>query len=174
MKRVCIIISLIVGLLYKPSSQTMKKENDSSSTDSVRKTSVLNQIERQFTKIEIRYFDFFKGKKFMGTIWKDSMCLKKEWSEKNIKGRFTKEDTIKDSVLINNIVNYIFYFFVEKNKYIILNPRPPGVLIDTEKVTFDIIIHRKGYNPIKKDIYVEPDFTYSEEFMEFLELLGSF
>ena len=173
MKRVFVIINLLIILLNTVSSQTMIKENDSSSTDSVRKTSVLNQIEREFTKIEIRYFNFFEEKHYDCTIWQDSIILAKRWYENNV-GKVSKEEVIKDTALINSTINFIFYFFVDKNKYIIINPRPQGEKVGHYDISFQVNILRKGYNPIKKDINVDPDFTYSEEFMEFLKLLDSF
>ena len=173
MKRIFLVISLFVVLLNTISSQTIIKENDNNSTDSIQMLITKKQTDRSFSRIEIRYFGAFAEKKFNCTIRKDSIRLIKEWYEKD-KGILSKRETIKNVELIDSLTNYIFFFFVEKNKYIILNPRTPGQMVETEKVSFDIIIHRKGYNPIKKDIYVEPDFTYSKEFLDFLELLDSF
>ena len=47
-------------------------------------------------------------------------------------------------------------------------------MLETEKVIFHVNVYRKGYNPVNKRIIVEPDFTYSKEFMDFLELLDNF
>ena len=101
-------------------------------------------------------------------IHNDSIILKRGWDKK------PQKEIIKDVDLISRISNYVFFFFVEKNKYVIFNPRMPGVMSSEDTKSFHISVHRKGYNPIKKDVHVEPDFTYSKEFLDFLELLDSF
>ena len=169
MKRVFFILCLFIGLLNATSSQTIIKEKDNNSTDSIRMVNPQKQIERKFTKIEIKYFDMSEdGECLFFDIFKDSVFLKRGWEEKK------QEEIIKDFDLINRLSSYIFFFFVEKNKYIILNPRPPGEMIGHYDIIFQVNIFRKGCEPIKKRILVDPDFTYSEEFMEFLELLDSF
>jgi len=167
MKRVFLIISLFIGFLSSTNSQTIINENDINTTDSTQKVNITKQKERNFTKIKIQYFNDFEMSITDFYVWKDSLLLIRELGGKK------QEKIIKNPVQINGIINYIFYFFVEKNKYIVLNPRQPGQKIETEKVSFDINIFRKGYNTITKRIIVEPDFTYSEEFMEFLKLLDS-
>ena len=131
--------------------------------------SIQKQAERKYKQIEIRYFDIFKEKHLDLIIWQDSILLFKQE-----KGEKKQEEINKNSELIDRLSKYIYFFFVEKNNYIVKNPREQGEMLETEKIMFDIIIHREIGKPIKERIIVEPDYIYSDEFMDLLYLLDSF
>jgi len=175
------ILSLLVGLMVscqiKTSSNDISTnpveiENDTS-VYLVKMDSIQKQAKRKFERIKIIYFDMLKQTNSDIFIWNDSICLKKEWFEKN-KGKVNKKEIIKNTELIHCLSNYIFFFFVEKNNYIIENPRIQGMMLETDKVKFDIIVDRGIGNSTKKRIIIEPDFIYCDEFMNFLHLLDSF
>ena len=196
--KVFVIINLLMGVIFgcqtkTPNNDTLTDSieidsvrNSDFSTNCIRMDSIPKQARREFKQIKIRYFDSFEGinrkgkyvagKHFDITIWNDSIFLSRhEWvpmSDRKLE-EVEKEEILKDSDLINSLSNYIFFFFVEKNNYIILNPREQGEVFCGNQTMFDIIVYRGTGNPIKKSVTVESDFIYSDEFMNFLHLLDS-
>jgi len=122
---------------------------------------------KKIEQIDIKCFDMNKHLHFTLIIQNDSTLLRRGW------GIEKQEDEIKQSELINSISKYTFFFFVEKNHYIVENKGEQGYALKIGDIMLDFVLHRKSGTCIRKEIIIEPNIIYTEEFITFFHLLDS-
>ena len=156
MKLIYILLFAILGSVFF----TNKKERDDKN--------IVSQKTYKYDSILIKYFNFEKSYKLELIISNNSMKSVKDNQIKKILKSYNNPDEI------SKIVNYVDLFVIQNINPIIKSLKKPNEIIETEKEHIQVTVWFKGKKKKYKEIRIEAETDFSNQFNDFVKLLNTF